>query len=362
MLAHSSTQNKMDSIRKYSKWFMLGIVGVFALSYLIPIISDLMGSGGPGSSGNTPATVEKPLPENLNIPKFNGDSAYFFVDKIVSFGPRVTSTPAHARVGAYILAQLKAAGATVTEQRFKSTTFDNKPINCLNIMAQFNPAATKRILLAAHWDSRPISDADNADPATRNKPVLGADDSGSGVGVLLALAQALKNTPLSNLGVDLVFFDAEDLGEKNSDKGWCLGSKEWSRQAAASGYKAQYGVLLDMVGARGARFTREIMSQRYASFAVDRVWRVARNAGYVNLFVNENSRNEMIDDHKYVNEIARVPMIDIINHPTDPKLFFGDYWHTQNDNMSIIDRETLRAVGQTLLSTLHYENAGAFNN
>jgi glutaminyl-peptide cyclotransferase len=125
-----------------------------------------------------------------------------------------------------------------------------------------------------------------------------------------------------------------------------------------AGYAPHYGINLDMAGARNARFTKETNSVKFASPVVEKVWRIGRSLGYTQLFVDEASRNQMIDDHLYVNTIAKIPTIDIINHPTDS--FFGNYWHTHNDNMKIIDKETLRGTGQTLLSVLHYENASAF--
>ena len=180
---------------------------------------------------------------------------------------------------------------------------------------------------------------------------------------MLEIARQLQAHPLSNIGVDLILFDAEDYGDGSGKEGtdftWCLGAQYWAKNPHVGGYSAKYGVNLDMMGARNARFTKEQFSVKFASPVVEKVWRVAHSLGYTSLFVDDYSRGPMLDDHYMVNSIARIPTIDIINHPTDR--YFGAYWHTHSDDdMNDIDRETLRAVGQTLLNVLHYENAGAF--
>ena len=337
-------------IRNNAKWIIAALLLVFVGSALLPVISKFF------SGDVNAASVEvKPLPE-INIPKFNGDSAYTLTEKLVSFGPRVTSTEGATKVKNWIVAQFKKNGADVIEQNFKDKTYDGKPLNCTNIIARYNLQATKRIVLAAHWDSRNVADQDSIKP---NEPILGADDSGSAIGMLIEMGRQLQAQPLSNVGVDIVLFDAEDLGQKDSNDGWCLGSKYWSAHPHTPGYVASYGILLDMAGAKGARFVKEVVSMQYAPSVVEKVWRVARQKyGYDHLFVDEAPQGETTDDHLYVNKIAKIPMIDIINRPTNR--FFGEYWHTHNDDMSVIDRETLRAVGQTLLGVLHYEQAGAF--
>ena len=301
---------------------------------------------------------EKPLPA-LVIPQFNADSAFRFTEKIVSFGPRVTGTPTAARVRVWTIDQLKKYGADVIEQPFKAKTFDGKTLDAVNIIARTNLSATSRIMLTAHWDSRPFADQDTV---RKKDPILGADDSGSAMGTLLEIVRQLQQAPLSKIGVDIVLYDAEDYGDGSGKEGtettWCLGSQYWARNLHVAGYTAKYGVNLDMMGARNARFTKEQYSVKYAAGAVEKVWRVGRYLGYTQYFVDELSRGPMIDDHLVVNKVAKIPTIDLINHPTDT--YFGRYWHTHNDNMSVIDRETLKAVGQTLLSLLHFENAGAF--
>jgi glutaminyl-peptide cyclotransferase len=340
-------------IRNNAKWIIFTLLLVFVGSALIPVFSKFFGDD-PSVSGGS--TVEmKPLPD-ITIPKFNADTAYLLTEKLVSYGPRVTSTEGAAKVKKWIVEGFKKAGADVIEQNFKDKTYDGKPLNCTNIIARYNLQATKRIVLSAHWDSRQVADQDSTKP---KEPIVGADDSGSAIAMLMEIGHQLQAQPLSNVGVDIVLFDAEDMGEKNSENGWCIGSKYWSANPHTPNYVASYGILLDMAGAKGARFTKEMISQKFAPSVVEKVWRVARQKyGYDHLFVEETSRGPLTDDHVYVNQIAKIPMIDIINHPVNS--FFGEYWHTHHDDMSVIDKETMRAVGQTLLGVLHYEQVGAF--
>lgn len=338
-------------MRKYSRWLILLLLLAFVGSMLLQVLP----SKPTLPDTPTPSVVEENLPD-LDGVVFNSDAAYKNTEKIVSMSPRISGSAASIKVKAWIIEQFKAAGCDVKEQSFKAVTTDNRTFNATNIIARYNPTATKRVMLSAHWDSRDVADQDK-DVADQKKPILGADDAASGVGTLLEIAAALKQKP-ANIGVDFVLFDAEDLGDSGSEDGWCLGSKHFAKNMTLP-TKPIYGILLDMSGARGARFTLEQVSMKYAPSVVAKVWKVARQKlGYTNYFVMDNSRGPLIDDHVAINEIAKIPMIDIINHPADS--FFGSYWHTSDDNMSVIDKETLNAVGRTLLYTLHYEANNIF--
>ena len=160
--------------------------------------------------------------------------------------------------------------------------------------------------------------------------------------------------------VDIVLFDAEDQGENGGPETmWCLGSQHWSRNLHRSPYKPKWGILLDMAGAKNAHFTKDEVSRTHAPKVVDKVWKIAKERGYGNYFVDQNS-GPLIDDHKFVNEIARIPMIDIINRPVNSRTGFGSYWHTHDDDMNVINKATLRAVGQTVLAAIYQEAAGTF--
>lgn len=282
-------------------------------------------------------------------PAFNADSAYYFVEKQVSFGPRVTNSEAHKKCGDWMVAQFKQYADNVIEQKASITNFDGKKLNVRNIIAEFNPQAAKRILLCAHWDSRPYADQDTKDT---DKPILGANDGASGVGVLLQIAQTLKNIPEKEVGVDIVLFDAEDLGKPEHDNSYCLGSQYWSANLHKPGYQASFGILLDMVGAAGAKFAWENVSVEAAQPILQAVWQTAHNLGYSNYFMYYQ-KSGIIDDHYYVNKTAKIPTIDIIHYDAASATGFPGHWHTHRDDMSVIDRNTLKAVGQTLLEVIY---------
>lgn len=293
-------------------------------------------------------------------PIFHADSAYSFVKKQVSFGPRVPNTESHRKTGDFLVQELRKRGAVVIEQRFSGTTYSNQKIDLRNIIASFYPERKKRILLAAHWDTRPFADKDSEKP---NSAFDGANDGASGVGVLLEIARLISVDSLPNAGVDIILFDGEDWGEpgeqeretplpKNLSDWWCLGSQHWSKNKHKSNYTAQFGILLDMVGGKDARFAREGYSVEYAPGIVDKVWNTASRLGYSHIFLQEKT-GFITDDHRFINELGKIPMIDIICY--DPATGFGDFHHTRKDNMEIISKETLQVVGTTVLHVIYNE-------
>jgi len=278
-------------------------------------------------------------------PPFSADSAYAYVAKQVAFGPRVPGTPAHQACGDWLVRKLSGWAGEVSEQKTTVKAWDGKTLPLRNITARFNPDNPSRVLLCAHWDTRPIADEDTS---RQSEPIPGANDGASGVAVLLELARQLhRNNP--GIGIDMVLFDVEDYGNAQVENSYCLGSQYWATQARKSGYTAQYGILLDMVGSEGAVFYREGISMHYAPDVVERVWRAAATAGHRSYFVyNQEPFPPLTDDHFYVNQIAGIPTIDIIQYDRDNPKGFGDFWHTHRDDMAIISRQTLRAVGETL--------------
>ncbi|AQG82609.1 M28 family peptidase [Spirosoma montaniterrae] len=315
----------------------------------------------------TDATQTNEQPAQVTAPAFNADSAYAYIDKQVAFGPRVPNTPAHVDAGNYLVSKLKQFGCTVTEQNFVATTWDGKKLNARNIIGSINPQATKRILLASHWDSRPHADND-PDAADKNKPVTAANDGASGVGVLLELARTIQQAQQKpGVGIDIIFFDAEDWGsgEKVKDDfeqasgnqydymGFCLGSRYWAKNPHKPGYSAYYGILLDMVGAKSATFPKEGHSMQFAPNVTNNIWQTASRLGYSQYFV-DTPGSAIMDDHVAPNTIAKIPMIDIIHTNIGTGGFFPA-WHTAEDDMSNIDRATLKAVGQTVLQVIYNE-------
>lgn len=291
-------------------------------------------------------------------PDFNSDSAYSFVDKQVAFGPRVPNTEAHKACGDYLVSQLESFGAKVIEQKVDLKAFDGTVLHARNIIGSFSPEKSERVLLFAHWDTRPFSDHD-PDEKKHRTPVQGANDGASGIGVLLEVARLLQaKTP--DVGVDIIFFDAEDYGPpyfaENVSEGewWCLGSQYWSKNPHVPGYKARFGILLDMVGAPDATFYKEELSRHYAKGIVEKVWSTARDLGHGKNFIDKDSGG-ITDDHVPVNQNRRIPSIDIIHLDMNTDSGFGWYWHTSKDDMSNISKETLKAVGQTVLEVVYKE-------
>lgn len=291
-------------------------------------------------------------------PDFNADSAYHYVDRQVAFGPRMPNTAEHVACGDYLVNELKRFGADVYEQKMTLSIYDGTKLNARNIIGSYNKEKEKRVLLFAHWDTRPFSDKD-ADPANHRKPILGANDGASGVGVLLEVARQIQ-AQSPNIGVDIIFFDAEDWGypdfmdNEPNGEWWCLGSQYWAKNPHIPDYKAKYGILLDMVGAPNAKFAKELFSKQYAGDVVEKVWGVARLLNYGSYFVNKNG-GSIMDDHVPVIRDRKIPSIDIIQYDETTDTGFGAYWHTQKDDMTNISKETLKAVGQTVLETIYLE-------
>lgn len=292
-------------------------------------------------------------------PTFNADSAYAFCAKQCSFGPRLMNTEAHDKCGEWIMKQFAGYGMKVETQDAELKAWDGTMLRSRNIWARFRPEQTTRVLLCAHWDCRPWADND-PDSTNWRKPVMGANDGASGVAVMLELARVISSDSTLNVGVDFVCFDAEDYGvpqwssAPDSQDSWALGAQYWAEHQP-QGYEARYGVLLDMVGGEGARFYKEGMSMQFAPEIVKKVWRAARKAGYGNFFPRQEG-GMVTDDHIPLNQTARIPAIDIIPfYPDCAQSSFGPTWHTLNDNMQHISRNTLKAVGQTMIQVIYTE-------
>ncbi len=292
-------------------------------------------------------------------PPFNSDSAYYFVKKQVEFGPRVPGSKAHSECASWLISKLKQFNAQVTAQKFKVRTYDGVTRNGINIIASYNPDVQKRVLLMSHWDSRPFADYDK-DSENHNTPIDGANDGASGVGVLMEMARqfGIKNP---GVGVDIVLFDLEDWGPPHdlqisyNEEYWGLGSQFWSKNPHTIGYNANYGILLDMVGAKDPEFRKEAFSQRDAEFVVDLVWNTASDMGYGSYFINEQG-GAITDDHFFVNKYAGIPSIDIIHlDPSNNTSGFFEHWHTLNDNIETIDPKSLEIVGDVLMMIVYNE-------
>lgn len=296
------------------------------------------GSKAQGQANQAVATETKLAPA-----RFDADSAYHYIAQQVAFGTRVPGSVGHKACGDWIVHTLRSWGYSVTEQEVKGTDYYGKSVVGRNIIATRQPEASERLILMAHWDTRPIADHDPT-PSKRTEPILGADDGGSGVAVLLELARQWRSLEL-NKGVDFVFFDLEDGGRSGEDASWCQGSQHWAKHPHTEGYTARHGILLDMVGAKGARFYWEYHSQRYAAPLMRELWETARQLGWHQYFIPREGAG-ILDDHLPVIEYRGIPSVDIVNFSEDGQ--FGAHWHTHADNLDNISLETLRAVGETV--------------
>jgi len=343
-------KNNFLKIHTYSKRY---------ISLLIFSLIFILGNTfcGGRQSGKTTIVLKESKPK-LETPDFNADSAYYFIEKQVSFGPRVPNFPSHLKCADYLSEKLKEYGADVIVQEAKVKAFDNTTLNIRNIIGQFQPEKNDRILLFAHWDTRPFADHDK-DEKLYDVPIDGANDGASGVGVLLEIARHLKENP-TYPGIDIIFFDAEDYGTPDHKQvqykpdTWCLGSQYWGKNPHKKNYYARFGILLDMVGAPNAQFYKEQYSIHFAPALVDKIWNIAAQIGYSQWF-NPNIGGMITDDHVYVYQYLKIPCVNIIQHDPTTDTNFGFYWHTHNDTMENIDKSTLKAVGQTVLETIYRE-------
>lgn len=330
---------------------MLRIFSILACTTVLYTSCSLKGSTGNGQ-------VESTEDISTTTPDFIADSAYQYIADQVSFGPRVPNTKAHLECSEYIASKLESFGAKVTIQEAEVSAFDGTRLKIRNIIGEFQPEKSSRVMLFAHWDSRPFADHD-PDPTKRDIPIEGANDGASGVGVLLEIARHLAAYP-TNPGIDIILFDAEDYGQPDhrslpyQPDSWCLGSQYWGKNPHKKNYYARFGVLLDMVGAKNALFYREQYSEQTALRWVDRIWNIARDLGYGGTFVF--GKGGMItDDHVYVNRLRGFPCVNIIQYDPTSRTGFGAYWHTHDDTMDNIDRNTLKAVGQTVMELIYRE-------
>lgn len=297
-------------------------------------------------------------------PTFNADSAYAFTKAQCDFGTRDMNSKGHDECALWIVKQFEKYGCKVATQKADLNGYDGTVLHSTNIMASYNPQAITRIMLCAHWDSRPWADND-PDSSNWRKPIMAANDAASGVAVMMEVARLLhqkngKQQLPASLGVDFVCFDAEDWGtpqwsgQPDNDASWALGAQYFATHLP-KGFAPRYGILLDMVGGQGAQFYQEGMSLQYAPEIVKKVWRAARQAGFGSFFPMD-AGGMITDDHIPMNQKANIPCIDIIPYyPNCQQSSFGPTWHTLADDMQHIDKNTLKAVGQTIVQVLFTE-------
>jgi glutaminyl-peptide cyclotransferase len=283
---------------------------------------------------------------------FDAAAAMQYTKAQLAFGPRVPGTPAHVKAGDWIVAMMKQRADTVVEQRFTHRTADGKVLPLRNVLARFNPAATQRILYVTHWDTRPTADEDRV-LGNRGTPIPGANDGAAGVGLFVALGDALKKAR-PTIGVDLLFVDGEDYG-KTFDPPYAdvlLGSQYFADHLPSPDYRPMYGVLWDMIADKDLNIYQEARSVTAAPEVVSRVWQKAAELGYAKYFIPRVGQ-EVTDDHvPLLNKGLRV--IDVIDIDYGPPAAGGgadpSYHHTLQDTIDKISAKSLQIVGDVALS------------
>jgi hypothetical protein len=290
---------------------------------------------------------------------FDGDSALAYARAQVAFGPRVPGTDGHRRAGDWIAAQMRARADSVEVQSWKHVTAKGDTLPLRNIIARFKPAMTQRVLYLAHWDTRPTADSDR-NLGARQRPIPGANDGASGVGLLIALADAFRKTP-PTVGVDLLFVDGEDYGafedwaDTSKNKDVLIGSQYFANRLPPA-YKPIFGVLFDMIGDASLQIYQETHSVNAAPEVVARVWQTAKELGYSKYFIPE-VKGGVTDDHlPLIRKGLRV--IDVIDadYCLDGGVECGtserNLHHTMQDTIERISAKSLQIVGDVALTLL----------
>ncbi|MDO4319594.1 MAG: M28 family peptidase [Bacteroidales bacterium] len=331
------------------------------LTKILPLMAAcgacLLSCSGKTGTASRPTADATPALEERGA--FSADSAYAQVVRQVALGPRTPGSEAHGRCADMLEQTLRRYGAdTVVSLRGEATAWDGTVLPVRNIWARYNIAAPSRILLVAHYDTRPWADRD-ADEANHNTPIDGANDGASGVAVILEIARNL-GLRAPEVGVDILLTDCEDSGtpaghDTGADEdSWCLGTQLFADNLPyAAAERPRMGILLDMVGGRDARFHREYFSARRAPAATDKVWAMAARMGLGDRFPDAVG-GAITDDHLPL-IAAGIPTTDIIESANAVTGSFAPTWHTLDDNIDHIDRESLSAAGRVVLNVIYYE-------
>ncbi len=284
--------------------------------------------------------------EKNDVPHFDGKHSYDFLLKQCEFGPRNPGSIGHQQFSKYLEKFLNEIDNEIIVQNFNyKEHITSKTQNGKNFIIQFNKESNKRLLIGAHWDTRSISD-EETELDKRELPVLGANDGGSGTAVLMELALVFRDNP-PPIGIDLVFFDAEDVGISGQPTTFAMGSEYFSKNLPIK--KPQNAIIVDMVGDKNLKIPIERFSYKTNPDLVKELWSLAEELD-LEAF-NYTLGYEIYDDHVPLWENAQIPAIDIIDFDY-PNLFYN-YWHTQNDIVENCSPQSLQQVGTLLLNYIY---------
>jgi glutaminyl-peptide cyclotransferase len=324
-------RHPVRSRRRLLLWGAAALALVVVAGVVAALLRDRLGGGGGGEG-----------------PPFDGQAAMELVERQVAFGPRVPNTEGHARMLQFLQEFLRPLADSVAVEEFEHVPIQGDTLHLANVIARFRPDAPSRVLLAAHWDSRPVAEQD-PDPAKREQPIPGANDGGSGTAVLLEMARVLSKNPLpQGYGVDLAFLDGEDYGHdpqtlKPREPDMYLGAKEFAKRH--SDYRPLFGILLDLVGDKNPQFMQESHSVDAVPEIVRRVWAAAEDLGHGDVF-REQGLGYITDDHVYLNQ-AGIRTMDLID-------FDYPAWHTHDDVPANMSAKSLGLVGDVLVELIYH--------
>lgn len=275
--------------------------------------------------------------------EFDGPSALRYIETQLAFGPRVPGTEAHRRMAEWLDSLLRDRADTVIVQRWNHVTVKGDTLPMVNFLARYNPAAEKRLLYLAHWDSRPFADGPNSRDST--VPVPGANDGGSGVALLLGVADVLERVP-PDIGVDLLFVDGEDYGDFTATPQDVLIGSRYYAANQPPGPAPLYAVLFDLVGDRDLQIYQEGNSLIGAPEVVNLVWNTARELGYGGTFIR-SPRHTLVDDHLELQKVG-IRAINVVD-------FDYPAWHTPEDTIDKVSAESLQIVGDVAMALIRRE-------
>lgn len=276
------------------------------------------------------------------VPRFDAAHAFDLLHRQCEIGARYPGSEEIEICRNLIIDELEKYDAHIEKQHF-TVTLQQKEYAGVNIIASFYPRLSRRILLGAHYDTRPWADKET-DPSLHNLPIIGANDAASGVAVLLELAAVLDREEPTQYGIDLVFFDLEDMGSYGENETWCLGSQYFATHYSQN--LPEKAIIIDMIGDADLQIDMEQLSYQNSPVLVNEVWNIAGHLGYDQFRSRITKR--IYDDH--------VPLIAAGFEAIDIIDFDYPHWHTLQDTPDKCSPQSLFVVGQTLLHLIYEKN------